>query len=56
LRDLTGDADDLLGEAAGVGRLGGEPVRALGEAVHVGAGDLELVGDLAGLVDHLLAR
>src|SRR5680860_1120464 len=54
LARLDRDADDLVGEAAGVGRLGGEPVRALGEAVHVGAGDLELVGDLARLVDHLL--
>ena len=54
LARLDGDADDLVGEAAGVGRLGGEPVRALGEAVHVDAGDLELVRDLAGLVDHLL--
>ena len=54
LARLDRDADDLVGEPAGVGRLGGEPVRALGEAVHVGAGDLELVGDLARLVDHLL--
>ena len=55
LRDLTVTRDDLLGEPALVGRLGGELVRAGGEAVHVGAGDLELVGDLARLVDHLLA-
>ena len=54
LARLDRDADDLLGQAALVGRLGGELVRALGEAVHVGAGDLELVGDLARLVDHLL--
>ena len=54
LAGLDGDADDLVGEAAGFGRLVGEPVRALGEAVHVDAGDLQLVADLARLVDHLL--
>ena len=54
LARLDGDAGDLVGETAGVGRLGGEPVRALGEAVHVDAGDLQLVGDPARLVDHLL--
>jgi hypothetical protein len=32
----------------------GELVRPLREAVHVGAGDLEFVRDLTGLVDHLL--
>jgi hypothetical protein len=36
-------------------RLGGEVLGARGEAVHVDAGDLELVRDLARLVDHLLA-
>ena len=46
LARLDGDADDLVREAAGVGRLGGEPVRALREAVHVGTRDLELVADL----------
>ena len=51
---LDRDADDLVGEAALVGRLGGQLVRADGEAVQVGAGDLELVADLARLVDHLL--
>src|SRR6185295_1923481 len=43
LAGLDGDADDLFGETAGFGRLVGEPVGALGEAVHVDAGDLELV-------------
>ena len=53
---LTVTGDDLVGEPALVGRLGGELVRADGPAVEVGAGDLELVADLARLVDHLLAR
>src|SRR5215210_15731 len=51
---LDGHRDDLLGEPALLGRLVGELVGALGEAVHVGAGDLQLVRDLARLVDHLL--
>ena len=51
---LDGDGDDLLRELAVLGRLVGELMRALGEAVHVRPGDLELVGDVAGLVDHLL--
>ena len=54
LAALDRDADDLVGEAALVGRPGGELVRADGPAIEVGAGDLELVADLAGLVDHLL--
>jgi hypothetical protein len=54
LAALDGHRDDLLGQAALLGRLIGEAVRALGPAVHVDAGDLELVGHLAGLVDHLL--
>src|SRR5262245_9962273 len=54
LARLDRHTGDLVGQAAGVGRLGGQSVGALGEAVHVGAGDLQLVGDLARLVDHLL--
>ena len=51
---LDRDADDLLRQPPLVGRPGGELVRARRPAVHVGAGHLELVGDLARLVDHLL--
>ncbi len=55
LRPLTVDRDDLVGDPAGLGRLARQRLRADREFVHVGAGDLELVGDLGGLVDHLLA-
>jgi hypothetical protein len=42
------DLDDLAGELALLGRLGGEPVRAHGELVELGARDLPLVGDHLG--------
>ena len=55
LRPLTVTDDDLLGQAALVGRLQRELVRAQRPAVEVGAGHLELVADLGGLDEHLLA-
>ena len=53
---LDGDGDDLLREPALVGRGDRALVRAQRPAVHVGARDLELVADLGGLLEHLLAR
>ena len=47
--------DDLLGQAALVGRGDRALVRAQRPAVHVGAGHLELVADLGRLLEHLLA-
>ena len=47
LAALDRDRDDLLGELALVRRLRGELMGAGRPAVHVGAGDLELVADLA---------
>src|SRR4029079_555180 len=55
LAALHGHGDDLLGQAALVGRRNRALVAAQRPAVEVGAGHLELVGDLAGLLEHLLA-
>ena len=52
---LDGHGDDLFGQAALVGGLQRELVRAQRPAVEVGAGDLELVADFGGLDEHLLA-
>ena len=54
LRLLTVTGTISSARRALVGRLDGELVRADGPAVDVGAGHLDLVADLAGLVDHLL--
>lgn len=54
LAALDHDRDDLVSDPPRLGRLAGQLLRADREFVHVGAGDLELVGDLARLVDHLL--
>ena len=55
LAALDRDRDDLLGQAALVGGLDRQLVRAQRPAVHVGPGQLELGGDLAGLLGHVLA-
>ena len=52
---LDGDGNDLLGQAALVGGGQRALVGAQRPAVDVGAGQLELVADLGGLVEHLLA-
>ena len=49
------DRGDLLGQAAVVGGGDGAVVALEGELVHVRARDLELVADLGGLHEHLLA-
>ena len=55
---LVGDRDghDLLGHAPVVDRLQRQLVRAQRPAVEVRAGHLQLVADLGGLDEHLLAR
>ena len=53
LATLDRHRDDLLGQAAVVGRLDRALVAAQRPAVEVGAGDLELVADLGRLVEHL---
>ena len=55
LRPLTVTGDDLLGQAALVGRGHRALVRAQRPAVEVGARELELVADLGRLVEHLAA-